>query len=851
VSLRALNVLSIRRNKFMALPAWLARLPALERLEVEGNPFQGPWQALVEPLIATRPIVSAGISVPRETMGQQQQQQQACSNSNQNNSMYGPGLSFYEPSLSPHDAAITVNEFSRSTQHHLTPHSAAQGSFFSATDSDSYSMPNSAVEADDTVARRFIPEEEEVTIVPRAMLSSSSPSQHALHTSSQLAIPPSPLTSSSSQRSLTSLNSPTQLPYLHSPSGRSNGYDRFEQALAEVQEDILIPGPSPIQRAPTFSVMDRRTPSPYLRPLSRTRTTPSRSRLSSGSGSGSIATFIADQGHGDGGARSRRSSSTSQRPRTSSATSQRPHTDYAPTRYGGPLDVEDSGFYGSGMDYLSYGSKSDGIEFLGGVLDNAAGVGTLASKEKEEERRKELRRMRSADELRRALESVIGPSTPMTLTLEGGDIPGNTGNGQAPPFFVSKLDPRPPLRHNHTANVDSTATGSNDAVVRGVPLTDRPVAKRFASLGPSQGLERESTTRARPTLMDGMWDADGDADIEGDDEERRMKPASRPMSPTERDKGATDDPNRPVKAKGKWGFLKKMSMGRMRPEPARHALTRTSPPGAGVRQVGASFDQAANETSPTAKPRKAQREGLTFLPGPKISSPPPFPPSIPSQPSFSSLTVPSAQPRAAKRKSFLPLGAQDISIPSTAPFLPESIIATSDTDELQFTSTVESKVEPLSSAPPPPHELHQQDPRAMRGVMAYLNDMADLGMSSSAPGGPMGNANPSTFNLGSSSSQENEDGRSRRPTLVESGRVLSEGSLASNASSSSGIGGTARSDDPRATTISMVTTDSGGSGKDEERSKHKDDKSKRALIIKEIVEYVLSLFYSCFCSRLV
>ncbi|KAF8474305.1 hypothetical protein JB92DRAFT_1904343 [Gautieria morchelliformis] len=850
-SLRALNVLSIRRNKLMALPAWLSRLPALERLEIEGNPFQGPWQALLAPLIATRPMVSAGISVPGETL--RPQPQQASSKSNQN-SVYGPGLSFYgESSLSPHDTAAAVNGFTRSTQHLLTPHSGAQGSFFAATDSDSYSMPNSAVEADDSVARRFIPEEEELTeeftIVPRAVSSSS---QRALHSSSQLAVPPSPLTSSSSQRSITSLNSPTQLPYLYSPSGRSNGYDRFEQALAEVQEDIPSPGPSPIQRAPTFSVVDRPTPSPYLRPLSRTRTTPSRSRLSSGSGSGSIATFIADQGHGDGGSRSRRSSSTSQRPRTSSsaasqrprtssATSQRPHTDYVPTRYGGPLDVEDSGFYGSRMDYLSYGSKSDGREFLDGVFDNAAGVGTLASTEKEDERRKELRRMRSADELRRALESVIGPSPPMTLTQEEDDIPGDAGNNQAPPFSVSTLDPRPPLRHSHTEDVDATVTGSNSAVVRGVTLTDRPGAKRFASLGRSQEFGVGSTTRARSALTDGMWDADGDADVEGDGEERRTRPASRPMSPTERDKGATDDPNRPVKAKGKWGFLKKMSMGRMRPEPvSRPSSTRTSPPGVGVRQVGTSSDHA-NETSPTAKPRKAPREGLAFPPGPKMPPPPPLPKaSIPSQPSYPSLAVPSSRLRAAKRRSFLSLDgppALNIPIPSTAPFLLESIIATSDTDELEFTSTVESKVESLLSPPAQPQELQQQsDARALRSVMAYLSDLADLGMPNSAPGGPMGNANPSTFNLGSSSSQENEEGRSRRPTLVESGRVLSEGSLASNASSGSGIGGAARSDDPRATTISMITTDSGGSGRDEERSKHKDDKSKRALIIKEIVE---------------
>ena len=50
-----LHTLSIRRNRMHSLPSWLCLLPNLEALYVEGNPFQGPWKALLEPLVP-RPL---------------------------------------------------------------------------------------------------------------------------------------------------------------------------------------------------------------------------------------------------------------------------------------------------------------------------------------------------------------------------------------------------------------------------------------------------------------------------------------------------------------------------------------------------------------------------------------------------------------------------------------------------------------------------------------------------------------------------------------------------------------------------------------------------------------------------
>lgn len=51
-----LHTLSIRRNKLHALPSWLCLLPLLQELYLDGNPFQGPWQALVDPLLSKVPL---------------------------------------------------------------------------------------------------------------------------------------------------------------------------------------------------------------------------------------------------------------------------------------------------------------------------------------------------------------------------------------------------------------------------------------------------------------------------------------------------------------------------------------------------------------------------------------------------------------------------------------------------------------------------------------------------------------------------------------------------------------------------------------------------------------------------
>jgi hypothetical protein len=54
-ALDKLHTLSVRRNKLVSLPGWLCLLPSLQTLLVDGNTFQGPWRALLDPLMAREP----------------------------------------------------------------------------------------------------------------------------------------------------------------------------------------------------------------------------------------------------------------------------------------------------------------------------------------------------------------------------------------------------------------------------------------------------------------------------------------------------------------------------------------------------------------------------------------------------------------------------------------------------------------------------------------------------------------------------------------------------------------------------------------------------------------------------
>lgn len=124
--------------------------------------------------------------------------------------------------------------------------------------------------------------------------------------------------------------------------------------------------------------------------------------------------------------------------------------------------------------------------------------------------------------------------------------------------------------------------------------------------------------------------------------------------------------------------------------------------------------------------------------------------------------------------------------------------------------------------------------RALRSVMAYLRDMHDLSTSQANTMSIYGGAVPDASSAL----------RNRRPTIGDNGRLPSDTSIVSSISSAPSRPESSfhlRSPESRmelrsgitTQTNSVATTDSGSGG---EERKFKDDKAKRARIIREIVE---------------
>lgn len=320
----------------------------------------------------------------------------------------------------------------------------------------------------------------------------------------------------------------------------------------------------------------------------------------------------------------------------------------------------------------------------------------------------------------------------------------------------------------------------------------------------------------------------------------------------------------------RWGFLKKMSMGKMRPEPSprlspshsrqgmasmRPTLTRaasTNPGSIPQINVRISTTGALLSSNNHALPPIPPGESLPTITQeePEDDQPPPppqkphidalrIPSSIPNSTSSSSLLAVTPTPRATKRRSFLPIDMSPIPIPAASGFVGGVTVADGVEDE------VEEGAGSAQSPPPVPKDTmeqlqHREEERqrearmrALRSVMAYLRDMHDLSLSQ----GPLPPIPPDPPGV-----------RSRRPTVVENGRVISDGSSipsmmstpslpSSRPDSSAGL----RSVDSRiglrsgytTQTNSVATTDSSGSG---EERKYKDDRAKRSRIIREIVE---------------
>jgi hypothetical protein len=455
----------------------------------------------------------------------------------------------------------------------------------------------------------------------------------------------------------------------------------------------------------------------------------------------------------------------------------------------------------------------------------------------------ELRKMKSAGDLRQG--------KPATTSTESGAL-----SPSAQPLGV------------YPASVSS----SNLLAVS--PPPERPgLNKRFASVGQASGSSSRSAANGRrPHITRSLWD---NISEHGDDpslySSNRVSVTPDTSSPPSQTRDEKDGKNqtrarsaKEGKDKGsRWGFLKKMSMGRMRVDPPPLAPltqsrvgsmhrphTSAGPPlsssSAGVTPIPPSSSMSAHDrlsktpqidvrfsssgildsvlpnlTAPLSPPQIERKNSTDMLKSPGVTPP------------VNLLAPSSPLPRTAKRRSFLPVDSPasvllNIPIPDTSSFVP-GLTALNVGGDIDGRATTPSPVDDEQFLRREEERAREAYMRALRSVMAYLKDMNDLGLSNqSNPLSMYGAADDVLVN------------RPRRPTVVDGQREVSIAFNASMSSSPSDSSSQLRSIESMAglrsggstQTLSVATTDSSGSS---EERKFKDDKGKRAMVVREIV----------------
>ncbi|KAI9572792.1 hypothetical protein HD554DRAFT_1359366 [Boletus coccyginus] len=435
----------------------------------------------------------------------------------------------------------------------------------------------------------------------------------------------------------------------------------------------------------------------------------------------------------------------------------------------------------------------------------------------------ELRKMKSAGELRTSFERPRGLVEDLALATPE----------------------RPPIPFSGSASSSDLLSIAGES-----PESDRlSIPKRYASLGVSALTPIRGSSR--PTHSKSLFDVTWEGAETGAAESTRSSFASPPTSPPRsvqpgQGNGTSSPADRQASSRGRWGFLKKMSMGKMRADSPTTSRSNTSfgripRPEVIVGSIS-SPPQLSTNTLPQIDVRFSTSGSLGPMPNPtpsvslsapineedlavSASTPPPESSNL-----GKSLT-PTASPRASKRRSFLHVdgsAAVTLTIPSSAQFIQQAS-ATRSSGELDKPAT---GLRPSSAvgaddfvACREEERAREAYTRALRSIMAYLKDMNDLSLSQGATLSMYGGSPEDSLSIP----------RSRRPTVVE--RANNESTISRAAS----ISGQLRSPEvmvglrsgTTSQTVSVATTDSSGSS---EERKYKDDKGKRALVIREIVE---------------
>ncbi|KAF8633990.1 hypothetical protein AX15_001166 [Amanita polypyramis BW_CC] len=443
----------------------------------------------------------------------------------------------------------------------------------------------------------------------------------------------------------------------------------------------------------------------------------------------------------------------------------------------------------------------------------------------------ELRKMKSAGDLRHTKMSLPG-----------------SGDGDRP--FV-----RPSL-----SQYSGSHSYSNLLSMK-TPSDFQHAAKRFASLGPSSGFgdPSRSSTSSRRSVTKSIWD-----NISENEDDPSTSPKSTrvsmvqdaatppPKMPPLDDKYARQNP-REVKEKGsRWGFLKKMSMGKIKNEsptqspipPSRQApMPSRSPPfdpstlvkslepasdsSTKLLQIDMRFstlgslDALSTLMTPGSLP-PTEKGVLRDASQSSLAPPPPLKPVGPTTHSPNLLVPPTA--RSSKRRSFLPVDAPDIINFNHA-----------DTLDGPNTSLPDEMERSTSSLPMDQDQVIRREEerareayiRALRSVMAYLRDMNDLGVSQQNNVACVYSAPEDVVSM----RPRRATGVDREVSVALSGTtVVASVDTAAHLRSSESMGRIRSGTSSQ--TLSVATTDSSSSM---EERKFKDDKGKRAMVIREIV----------------
>lgn len=432
----------------------------------------------------------------------------------------------------------------------------------------------------------------------------------------------------------------------------------------------------------------------------------------------------------------------------------------------------------------------------------------------------ELRKMKSAGELRTSFERPRGLVENLSIATPE----------------------RPPM-----LPYSASASSSNLLSISGESSeSDRLIIpKRYASLGvsaltPTRGSSRPTHSKS---LFDVTWEG-GETDTAESTRSSFASPPTSPPRPVQPQQATPSPVDRQAVSRGRWGFLKKMSMGKMRADSPTTSRASTSH-GRPLRPeviVGSmsSPPQLPTNTLPQIDVRFSTSGSLGPIPNPTPSVSLSLPISeeelavsanTPSElTNLGNSLAPTSSPRASKRRSFLPVDGSAVTnlvIPSPTQFIQEAGNL-AEMDEPAANLRPNSAVDTVDFVARREEERAREAyTRALRSIMAYLKDMNDLSLSQGT-----------TLSMYGGSPEDSPSiSRSRRPTVVE--RANSENTISRAASISAQL----RSPEAMAglrsgttsQTISIATTDSSGSS---EERKYKDDKGKRALVIREIVEYV-------------